>query len=101
MRLRTSTSNGPGLRFAAPSPLPARRVPTRPCRVGPSGHYCLIPGGAQVGGPDAGKAPRTLLDTFLSCSPQSSKKHPNSRVKAPPSGGPLPLTSEPLFLLAG
>ena len=101
MRLSGFISSGPGLRFAAPSPLPARRLPARPCRVGPSGQYFLVPGGAQVGGTDAGKAPRTVLDTFLSCSPQSSKKNPNSRVQAPPSGGPLPLTSEPLFLLAG
>ena len=100
MRLRTSTSSGPGLRYAAPCPLPARRLPARPCRVGPTGR-CLIPGGAQGGGPDAGKAPRTVLDVFLPGSVQHSKKNPNSRVQAPPSGGPLPLTLEPLFLLAG
>ena len=99
MRSRQSTASGPGLRYASPSPLPARRVPARPCRVGPSGR-CLIPGGAQGGGPVAGKAPRTDFHSFLPCSVQRSKKYPQSRVQAAPSGGPLPLTAEPLFLLS-
>ena len=98
--IEKSRSSGPGLRFAPPSPRPARRLGSNngpkglPYRVG---RAC----GAQGGGTDAGQAPRTVLDAFLPGSPQSSKKNPNSRVQAPPSGGPLPLTVEPLFLLAG
>ena len=100
MRSRKSTSNGPGLRFAPPSPRPARRLPARPCRVGPSGR-CLIPGGAQGGGTVAGKAPRTVLDVFLPGSSQRSKKNPQSRVNSTSLAAKLPLTAEPLFLLAG
>lgn len=99
MRLRKSTWSGPGLCFAAPSP--SLRAACPPVPVGLAFGRCLIPGGAQVGGPVAGKAPRTLLDAFLPGSVQRSKKNPNSRVQASSSGGPLPLTAEPLFLLAG
>ena len=46
---------GPGLRFAAPSPLPARRSPTHP--VGLAFGRCLVPGGARVEGNGCGQGP--------------------------------------------
>ena len=95
----TSRAFGPGLRFAAPAP--ALRAACLPALLGLAFGRCLIPGGAQGGGTVAGKAPRTVFDAFLPCSVQRSKQNPNSRVQAAPSGGPLPLTAEPLFLLAG
>ena len=90
---------GPGLRFAAPSLLPARRSPTHP--VGLAFGRCLVPGGARVGGTVAGKAPRTDFDAFLPGSAQRSKKHPQSRVNSASLAAMLPLTAAPLFLLAG
>ena len=73
-----STSRGPGLRSAAPSP--SLRAACPPVPVGLAFGRCLIPGGAQVGGPDAGKAPRTVLDAFLPGLSQRSTQHPKSRV---------------------
>ena len=98
MRLRKSTSSGPGLRFATPSPLPARRL--GPNHNGPKGQPYRDgrTSGAQGGGPVAGKAPRTDFHAFLPCSLQRSKKNPKARVNC---AAPLPLLSAPLFLLAG
>ena len=74
MRLSAFTFRAfdPGLRYAAPSPLPARRLPTRP--VGLAFGRCLVPDGARVGGKVAGKAPRTGFDAFLPGSSQRSKR---------------------------
>ena len=94
----TSRAFGPGLRYATPYPLPARRLPSRP--VGLAFGRCLIPGGARAGGTVAGTAPRAVFDAFLPCSVQRSKKHPQSRVNSASLAAKLPLTSEPLFLLS-
>ena len=101
MRLSRFTHRafGPGLRFAPPSPSPRAARP--PALLGLAFGRYLIPGGAQVGGPDAGKAPRTDFSTFLPCSFQRSKKHPQSRVNSASLAAHLPLTVAPLFLRTG
>ena len=99
MQLRKFTSSGPGLRSAAPSP--SLRAACPPALSGLAfGHYGLILGGAQVGGPVASKAPRTVFHAFLPCSVQRSKKHPQSRVNSASLAAQLPLLSVPLFLLS-
>ena len=93
----TSRAEDPGLR---PCPLPTRRLPARPCGVGlrPLSDPRRRAGRGEVGG----QGPALYFDcAFLPCSSESSKKNPKSRVQAAPSGGPLPWTSEPLFLLSG
>ena len=91
----THRAFGPGLRSAPPSPSPRAARP--PALLGLAFGRRLIPGGAQVGGPVAGKAPRTDFHAFLPCSLRRSKKNPKARINC---AVPLPLLSAPLFLLS-